>query len=131
MSVYGACQALGGREWETQREARALAEGAFAVDGPVVLAHDPVGDRKAQPRSLPDRLRREERIVDARKVFAGDARTGVGDFDDRLPVFRARRYRQPAAFRHRVLSVEERVQEYLLQLLFATHDGDRLLAQLA
>src|SRR5215831_7814064 len=88
--LCGTSQGLSGGKREAQREPRALPHRAVAVDRAIVLAHDAVGDRQAEPGALANRLSREERIVDAREVFAGDARPGVGDFDDGLFVLHAR-----------------------------------------
>ena len=48
------------RQLEAQREPRALTRGALALNRCVVLAHDAIGDRKAQASALADGLRREE-----------------------------------------------------------------------
>ena len=50
----------------------------------LMLAHDAVDDRQAEPGAAADGLRREERIVDARELLRRDARTRVGDLDDGL-----------------------------------------------
>src|SRR4051812_39838675 len=65
------------RHRERHREPRALPHDAVALDVAVVLANDAVGDREPETRAAPNRLRREERIVDARQLFRRNARSGV------------------------------------------------------
>ena len=91
---------------------------AVAANRAVVLVHDAVGDRQAEAGAAADRLRREERIVDAREMLRRNAGAGVGDLDDAAirPSTRVDD-RQPAAARHRVARVQEQVQEHLLQLV--------------
>src|SRR6476659_5418040 len=80
-SVGRARQPLGRRQRKAQREPGALTEAAVAVDGPVVLADDAIGNRQAETGALADGLGREERIVNTRKVLAGNAGAGIGHLD--------------------------------------------------
>ena len=96
-SSPGARARRGRRQRQRQREARALPDRAVAVNRAVVLADDAVGDRQAEAGAAADRLRREERIVDARELLGRNARPGVGDLGDRPD--RRRRAWSPTASR--------------------------------
>ena len=106
-------------------EARALADRAVAGDRAVVLAHDAVGDRQAEAGALADGFGGEERIVDARDVFARNPGARIGDFDDGAIALETGGNRQPAAARHRVLGIQEEIEEHLLQLVLHADDDHR------
>src|SRR5688572_30310454 len=93
---------LGAHGWKRNDESGALAHAAVAVDGALVLAHDSVRNGQSQTSALPQRLCREERIVDPRQVFVGYTGAGVADFGDNAAVVQARGDRQPASFGHRI-----------------------------
>ena len=76
--------------WKRKNEPRALSDPALALDAAFVLADDAVGDRQAESRPLADGLRRKERIVDSREVFARNPRSRIGDLRDRAAAFGAR-----------------------------------------
>src|SRR5215208_2074537 len=59
-------------ERQRQRKAGSLADRAIARNRPAVFLDDAVGDRQAEPGAFADRLRGEERIVNARKLIRGD-----------------------------------------------------------
>ncbi len=58
----------------------------FALNGnrAAGAVHDAVDDREAEPRSLPDRLRGEERIEDAVEVVGADAAAVVAHGESRV-----------------------------------------------
>ena len=93
-------------------------ERAVAGDGAAVLLDDSVRDRQAEPRAFPDILGGEERIVNPRELFGGNARSRVADFDAGSLLAATGDDTQPAPLRHRVARVEEQVQEHLLELVF-------------
>src|SRR5438132_13904146 len=83
-------------------ELGALADGAVALDRALMVADDAVGDGQPEAGAAADRLRREKRVVDARQIFRGNARAGVGNFHDDHAVFiESRGHRQPSAVWHR------------------------------
>src|SRR3954453_23434730 len=126
------CGPRGGRGGrQHQREPRPLSNCAVAADHPVVLVDDPVGNRQAEPGPAADRLRREERIVDAGQLLGRDPGPGIGDLGERLAVDDARRHREPAAARHRIAGVQEQVEEHLLQLVLDAADDHGLARQIA
>src|SRR5688572_25577953 len=87
-----------GAHWRKRKdESGTLAHAALAVDEPFVLAHDSVGDGQAQTSALPQRLGREERIVDSRQVFVRDARAGIADLGHDAALVHARGDGQPTS----------------------------------
>src|SRR3954447_11444512 len=62
-------------------EPRALAGGRLEVDGPAVVADDPVAHGQSQPRPLADRLGGEERVEDLLADRRVDPGAGVGYLD--------------------------------------------------
>src|SRR5262245_6591583 len=74
-------QLTGAGQRQGDLESRSFAKIAFDVDVPAVVADDAVADGEAEPRSLADLFRGEERVVDFSQVFRRDAEAGVSDFD--------------------------------------------------
>jgi len=52
------------------------------LDAPAMLRHDPAADREAEARTLPGRLRAEERLEESLAQLGRDAGTIVFDLDD-------------------------------------------------
>ena len=127
MAVIDRCCCHGGQR---HGEARALTDRAVAGDRAVVLAHDAIGDRQAEAGALADRFGGEERIVDARDVFAGNPGARIGDFDHGAVALETGGNRQPATARHRVLGIQEEIEEHLLQLVLHADDDHRRVGQL-
>src|SRR3954452_19726241 len=104
-------------ERQGQGKPGTLADRAVAADRALMLVHNPVDDRQAEARAAADRFRGEKRIVDARQLLRGDARTRVSHLGDGGVAVHPRRNRQPASAWHRVARVQEQVEEHLLELV--------------
>src|SRR5215204_311647 len=106
---------------EDDVEGRALALLARRLDPAAVVAHDVRRDPQAEPRPL--RARREEGLEDAREVGLADAAPGVADLhrDGRLQrlLVTGRAHRDAPALLHRLLRVQEQVEEDLAELVGA------------
>src|SRR5215208_667744 len=106
---------------EDDVEGRARALLARRLDPAAVVAHDVLRDPQAEARPL--RARREEGLEDAREVGLADAAPRVADLDgdgrlQRLLVD-GRAHRDAPALLHRLLRVQEQVQEDLAELVGA------------
>ena len=77
---------------------------------------DAVRNRQAQPRALPDRLRREERIEDPADDVGRHARARIADRDRHLLAIARRADRDHAALGNRLRRVHQQVHEDLVQL---------------
>src|SRR5687767_597036 len=129
---------ISGRTWargrdrcrQRHREPRALPHRALACQRAFVLADDTVSNGQAEAGPLSDHLRREERVVDAREVFARDARARVADYRNDLTTVETRFYREPPALRHRVTRVQKQIEKDLLQLVLDAGDERRRRTQL-
>src|SRR5687768_9063796 len=92
---------------QRQREARALADHAIAVNLTVVFPHDAVRNRQSESGPPADRLGREERVVDPRQVFGRNTGAGIRNLGHHPAVLDARGHQQPAAARHRIAGVQK------------------------
>ena len=99
-------------------ERRAEAGTAFGGQAPSVTLHDAVADREPEPRPLPNRLRREERLEDAGQGVGRDPGSGVRDGHSHpsLVGVEANGDTPLRAARERLLGIEHEVQEHLLEL---------------
>src|SRR5437868_6506423 len=106
---------------ENDVEGRAVPFGARHLNATAVVAHDVLRDPEAEARAL--RPRREERLEDARDVGFGDAAPRVAYLhgDGRLQGLFVERgaYAYAPALLHRLLRVQQKVQEDLSQLVAA------------
>src|SRR5206468_5590494 len=125
------------RDRQRDGERRALSGTALHLDRPAVPLDDAVRDPQSEA-SATLRLRREERLEDARLRLLVDADSGVLHFDaDRLvgdvALARAvaRGDAEGATLGHRLGRVEEEVQEDLLQLIRRAADRWQLGVELA
>src|SRR5215204_963056 len=106
---------------EDDVEGRAHALLACRLDSPAVVANDVLRDPEPEPRALG--ARREERLEDAREVGLADAAPRVADLDgdgrlERLLVDGGEHRHAPALL-HRLLRVQEQVEEDLTELVGA------------
>src|SRR3712207_5290603 len=118
---------------EDDVEGRALALLARRLDPAAVVADDVLRDPQAEPRPL--RPRREEGLEDAREVGLADAAPRVADLDGdgRLQglLVDGGAHGDAPALLHRLLRVEEEVEEDLLELVGARADLRELRVELA
>ena len=109
-------------------ERRADVRTRLEPDAPAVLLHDRVGHGQPETGALADLLRREERIEDLRLQLVGNARPVVVDFEhDRflirvVPRAHDERSPRPLADEHRLLGVDDQVQQHLLHLVAVGED---------
>src|ERR1043165_7532302 len=114
-------------------ESGALPLGARHLDAPAVVAHDVLRHPEAEARAL--RPSREERLEDAREVCLRDAAPRVADLDGdgRLqgrPFGRGADVHSAPAL-HRLLRVQEKVEEDLPELVGARAHARKALVELA
>ena len=96
-----------------------------------MLLNNSVADRKAQSRAAPTRaLGREERVVNPLDVIPADALAGIGNFHRYTGGSCERLDGEPSAGWHRVLGVQDQIQEYLLELVLVAQNAWQILAQL-
>src|SRR5579871_6454654 len=87
---------------------------------------DPIGYGEAQTSAAAASFCGEKRIEDAMNVFARDACTGIDDFNFDAAVVRAGAHFQQAPAGHGIASIQEKIQEDLLQFVRrAAHGGKR------
>src|SRR5207248_2974971 len=92
----------------------------FDAKASVMFGNNALTDRKSETRAFADRLGRKERIEDATQVLDRDTGTVVleKNLDRPFDLFRANRQAALAvAFEHRLFSIDDQIQEYLLQLM--------------
>src|SRR5207248_8417913 len=106
-------------ERELDDEHRALAELRLHANASAMLSYDAVGDRKPEPRSLPDALRRVERIEDPVDLIGCDSRSAVRDRCEE-PLADTPRSERDSLRAHptgnRLFGVRDEVEEHLLEL---------------
>ena len=107
-------------------ERRAAAGRALRPDPPAVLLDDAVADRQAEARALARLLRREERVEDAAQRLGAHAGAAVAERRRHGAVATPRADAQRALRRssvgaHRLLGVDDDVQEHLLDLVRVEH----------
>ena len=111
---------------QQQREGGALAGNALDRNLAAVIAHDAVADAETKAGAFADIAGREERVENAGQIGGLDAVPGVGDeqFDRRRGLVVARSYPQPfwRAAAHRLLGIEQQIQQRLLDLAAVRHD---------
>jgi hypothetical protein len=88
-------RAAGARQVDEEGAARALL--ALDVDRPAMRGDDAMRHREAQPRALPHRFRREERLEDARARLGVHAAAIVAHREARVASRRQRRGDRPRA----------------------------------
>src|ERR1700681_2824100 len=104
-------------------EARTLTQPAIYLNGAAVLAHNAVCNRKPQPCSFARALGGEERIVNPLQVLGRNTLPVVTYIDARKPLGVPGLDREPAALFHGVASIQEQVEEDLLQFSSVALDG--------
>src|SRR5690606_21337983 len=89
---------------------------ALHLDPAVVLGHDAVGDRQAQPGAAADRLAGVARVEDPRQRVGSAAAAVVGDADPGLAVLGAGGDGDRAAVLDRLAGVDQQVDQHLVDL---------------
>jgi hypothetical protein len=103
--------------------------GFHQIQRAAVRARDAVRNRQAEPGAFADLLGREERLEDAAAKLRADARAAVGNLDEMAALLRTGRDpdgARHAGCRHRVLRVQQQVEEQLLDLVAVDHRHQRL-----
>src|SRR5580704_8023933 len=118
---------------ELKLEGRAHTQFAFYMDLAGVFLHDAVGDSEPKPcafvlSSLRLGLSGKERIVDAVKVLSLDTCAGVLDAHQHPPcaVEGCNLQRCVWCSKHRVLCVQHKIQNHLLQLALVSVDTEEV-----
>src|SRR6267154_2321653 len=97
-------------------EARTSAWTAVDFDGPPMLAHDAIRNRKPQSGPLFRAFCGEERVVDTGHVLGWNALPAIHYIDTCEPVFTTGPHSQRSSGFHRIARIQEKIQENLLQL---------------
>src|SRR5579884_3329725 len=113
------------RDRQEDAEGGSFVERALHLDLPPVLLDNAVGDRQSQPRPLPHRLRREERIEDLLDVLRRNPASGVLDLHHNpLPLHSAANPDLPP-LSYRLRRIHQNIHEHLIDLLGVADDlGD-------
>src|SRR5262245_440521 len=102
---------------ELDVERRAFARGRANIYLSCVLLGDSVAHRKSQTSASTTSCGGKERIENPVNVLPRNPRSCIHDFDFHAPILRARSHFKDAARGHRVTRIQEKIQEYLLQLV--------------
>src|SRR3954453_6316094 len=102
-------------EWKFQTERGATVAPVGHFDRTTMFLHNTVRHRKAESRAFAGRFGGEEGVVDAVDVLGGNAVPGVRDLHPDAGAFGPGPDFQGPAGAHRVASVEEEIQEDLLE----------------
>src|ERR1700690_1336690 len=100
-----------------------------------VLLNNPVGNGKSKTCATPlawsgHGLCGEERIVDAFQMFGCDARTGVRDGCFHMTICQSGHAKASAA-RHRLLGIQQEIEEYLLQFAGVAMNGRQVFCKIS
>src|SRR5438094_1556360 len=120
------------RRWEGDRKGGSLCRTAFDPDLSLVILDDAIADRKPEPGSLPDRLRREEGFEDLGLDLFGDPGSRVADLHlDPVPLGQARGDLDRAGLAlHGLLRVDQEIHQDLLELIGVAEDRGKIRLEL-